>query len=75
MLDVAELDDLSGTLLLAVLIAIIHVVQGDETALLFSVSITAFTILVKLALFITGCYLFSHCMEPGFTGSIASGKT
>ncbi len=67
LLDVAELDDLSGVLLLAVLIAVIPVLQGDETTLLSSVSITTFMVLVKLTLFITGCYLFSHYLESGFT--------
>ena len=67
LLDVAELDDLSGVLLLAVLIAIIPVLQSDETALLSSMGITTFVVLVKLTLFITGCYLFSHYLEFGFT--------
>ena len=67
LLDVAELDDLSGVLLLAVLIAIIPVLQGNESSLLPSISMTAFAVLLKLALFITACYLFSHYLEPGFT--------
>jgi len=67
LLDVAELDDLSGVLLLAVLIAIIPVLQGNESSLLPSISMTAFAVLIKLALFITGCYLFSHYLESGFT--------
>ena len=67
LLDVAELDDLSGVLLLAVLIAIIPVLQGNESALLPLISMTTFAVLLKLALFITGCYLFSHYLESGFT--------
>lgn len=68
LVDVAELDDLSGVLLLAVLLAIIPVLQGNDAALLPLLGTTVFTVLVKLALFITGCYLFSHYLEPDFTG-------
>jgi len=64
LVDVAELDDLSGVLLLAVLLAIISVLQGNEVALLPSISVTVIVVLLKLALFITGCYLFSHYLEP-----------
>ena len=67
LVDVAELDDLSGVLLLAVLLAIISVLQGNEVALLPSISVTVIVVLLKLALFITGCYLFSHYLEPNFT--------
>jgi len=67
LVDVAELDDLSGVLLLAVLLAIIPVLQGNEAALLPSIGVTALVVFLKLALFITGCYLFSHYLEPDFT--------
>ena len=67
LVDVAELDDLSGVLLLAVLLAIIPVLQGDKAALLPSIGVTASVVLLKLALFITSCYVFSHYLEPGFT--------
>ena len=67
LLDVAELDDLSGVLLLAVLLAIIPDMQSGEGELLALVSATAFSVTFKLALFIIGCYLFSHYLEAGFT--------
>jgi len=67
LVDVAELDDLSGVLLLAILLAIIPVLQGNEAALLPSIGVTTLVVLLKLALFITGCYLFSHFLEPDFT--------
>lgn len=67
LVDVAELDDLSGVLLLAILLAIIPVLQGNEAALLPSIGVTMLVVLLKLALFITGCYLFSHYLEPDFT--------
>ena len=67
LVDVAELDDLSGVLLLAVLLAVIPALQGNETALLPSIGMTALVVLLKLVLFIAGCYLFSHYLEPDFT--------
>ena len=69
LVDIAELDDLSGVLLLAILVAVISVLQQDSHESLFAViSITTFTTFLKLVLFISGCYLFSHYLERGFTG-------
>jgi len=65
--DIAELDDLSGVLLLAILLAIIPVLQGSAISLLPALGTTIITILLKLVLFITGCYLFSHYLESDFT--------
>ena len=67
LVDVAELDDLSGVLLLALLLAIIPVLGDGEAALLSSIGSTSMVVLVKLTIFIVGCYLFSHYLEPGFT--------
>lgn len=67
LVDVAELDDLSGVLLMAVLLAIVPVLQGSEAAILPTVSSALAVVLVKLAAFIIGCHLFSHYLEPGFT--------
>jgi len=67
LVDIAELDDLSGVLLLAILLAIIPVLQGNGEPLLPSLGTTAFSVLFKLALFITGCYRFSHYLESDFT--------
>lgn len=67
LVDVAELDDLSGVLLLAILLAIIPILQGDGEPLLASLGHTSLFVLIKLALFITGCFLFSRYLESGFT--------
>ena len=67
LVDVAELDDLSGVLLLALLLAIIPVLGDGEAALLSSIGSTSIVVLAKLTIFIVGCYLFSHYLEPGFT--------
>ena len=67
LVDVAELDDLSGVLLLAILLAVIPVLLGEDGNLLSLIGTTTFTVLLKLALFITGCYLFAHYLEAGIT--------
>jgi len=67
LVDVAELDELSGVLLFAILLAIIPILHGNESGLLPSLGFTTFAVILKLILFITGCYLFSHYLEPGFT--------
>ncbi len=67
LVDVAELDDLSGIVLLAILLAILPVFQEDGTALLPLVGAATGEVLVKLAIFIAGCYLFSHYIEARFT--------
>ena len=53
LVDVAELDDLSGVLLLAILLAIIPVLQGNEAALLPSVGVTMLVVLLKLVALIS----------------------
>lgn len=67
LVDVAELDDLSGVLLLALLLAIIPVLGDSDTALLSSIGSTSIVVLAKLTVFIVGCYLFSYYLESGFT--------
>jgi len=67
MLDVAELDDLSGVLLLAVVLAVVPVLQLGDGGLLREVGVTTSAVLLKLSLFITGCYLFAHYLEADFT--------
>jgi len=67
LVDVAELDDLSGVVLLAVLLAVLPVLQQDGISILPVVGGTAFMVLLKLALFITSCYLFAHYLEARFT--------
>ena len=67
LLDVAELDDLSGVVLLAVLLAVLPVLEGAGPSLLLLLGTELGAIVLKLALFITGCYLFSHWLERRFT--------
>lgn len=67
LVDVAELDDLSGVLLLAILLAVIPVLQGGNGVILTLVGTTTLMVLLKLVLFITGCYLFAHYLEADFT--------
>lgn len=67
LVDVAELDDLSGILLLAILLAVIPVLLGEDGNLMSLIGTTTFTVLLKLALFITGCYLFAHYLEADIT--------
>ena len=67
LVDVAELDDLSGVLLLAVLLAIIPALQSGNDGLFSMVGTTSLMVLLKLGIFITGCFLFAHYMEARFT--------
>ena len=67
LVDVAELDDLSGVLLLAVLLAIIPALQSGNDGLLSMAGTTSLMVLLKLGIYITGCYLFAHYMEARFT--------
>lgn len=67
LIDVAELNDLSGIILLAVLLAIIPVVQGGEPVIFDLLGTTIGTMIVKLTLFIAACYWFAHSLEAGFT--------
>jgi Kef-type K+ transport system membrane component KefB len=67
LVDVAELDSLSSVLILAILLAIIPAIQGDQIKLMAPVGLVTILILLKLMLFITGCYLFSHYFERSFT--------
>jgi Kef-type K+ transport system membrane component KefB len=66
-LDVAELDDLSAVMLLAIVLAVIPVLQGDGISILRPLGMTAAAVMFKLALFVAGCYLFSNYLEPSFT--------
>jgi Kef-type K+ transport system membrane component KefB len=49
------------------LLAIIPAIQGDHFAFAAPVGLATVLILLKLLLFIIGCYLFSHYLEPRFT--------
>ncbi len=67
LVDVAELDDLSGVLLLAILLAVIPVIQEGNGGLLSLVGSTSLIMLLKLALFLGGCFFFAHFLEARFT--------
>jgi Kef-type K+ transport system membrane component KefB len=67
LVDVAELDDLSAAILLAVLIGVLPAMlsgQGDIWSQAGSASLIIFG---KLAVFMSGCYLFAFFFEKRFT--------
>jgi Kef-type K+ transport system membrane component KefB len=67
LVDVAELDDISALIFMAILIALIPVLQaggGDVFAVARQVTTT---LLLKLVLFVVLCYLFAHYLEPHVT--------
>jgi len=67
LVDVAELDDISALLLMALLIAVIPVMQaGGGDVLVIAGEVTA-VLLLKLGLFVAFCYLFAHYIEPHVT--------
>ena len=67
LLDVAELDDLSAAVFLAVLLGTLPALLNGDSELWFRVGSSTLGILAKLALFIGGCYLFASYLEAGFT--------
>jgi len=67
LLDVAELDDLSAAVFLAVLLGTLPVLLNGEGGLWLRVGTSSLEILTKLALFIFACYLFAHFVEADFT--------
>jgi Kef-type K+ transport system membrane component KefB len=67
LLDVAELDDLSAVVLLAVVFAVVPNLQGDSPMIGEAFWIGALQ-LVKIAAFSTGCFAFSRFLEPKLSG-------
>ncbi|HMB73874.1 MAG TPA: cation:proton antiporter [Gammaproteobacteria bacterium] len=67
LLDVAELDDLSAAVFLAVLLGILPVLLNGDSGLWLRVGTSSAIVLTKLALFVAGCYLFAHFVEARFT--------
>jgi Kef-type K+ transport system membrane component KefB len=67
LVDVAELDDLSAVILLAVLLGALPALMNGDDGLWLKVGASSLAILAKLVLFVIGCYLFAHFIEPGFT--------
>lgn len=67
MLDVAELDDLSGVILLAFLLALLPQLGLGSADPLPLLGATIGWILLKMAIFIAGCYVFAAYLEAPFT--------
>lgn len=67
LIDVAELDDISGILLLVLLLAVVPVLTGGAADPLPLLAGAAGLMLAKLALFVTACYLFARHLEPQLT--------
>lgn len=67
LLDVAELDDLSAAVLLAILLGALPVMLNGSDGLWLQVGISSASVMIKLAVFILGCYLFAHFLEAPFT--------
>jgi Kef-type K+ transport system membrane component KefB len=67
LLDVAELDDLSAGVLLAVLLGTLPALLQDVDGVWQQAGSAFVIILAKLAAFVCGCYLFAHFVEARFT--------
>jgi Kef-type K+ transport system membrane component KefB len=67
MLDVAELDDLSGVLLLGMLFALLPVLGTDHSAALWLLTRTAGWFAVQFAIFAALCLLFARYVEGPLT--------
>ncbi len=63
LVDVAELDDISGVALMALLLAVVPLLNGGDGELWGTIGATAAGFLAKFALFAGLCYLFAHYME------------
>lgn len=66
LLDVAELGDLSAAVLPAILPGTLPTLLNGRDDLWLQIGTSSITTLSKLALLITGCYLFGHFPESGF---------
>lgn len=67
LLDVAELDDLSAAVILAVLLGTLPALLNGDNGFWIQAGTSLSVVLIKLALFIFGCYLFAHFFEHSFT--------
>ena len=70
LLDVAELDDLSAAVLLAVLVGILPALLAGNGSIWSLAGAASTLVLAKLAVFMIGCYLFAHLIEADFTALI-----
>lgn len=64
LVDIAELDDISGLVLLAVLLGLLPAMRDGNGPQLLDVGGTAGLMLLKLGLFVGACYLFARYLEP-----------
>ena len=67
LVDVAELDDLSGLLLFVILLTVIPILQENGTLIISQISTTIFLLVTKLTLFVGFCYFFAQYLESSFT--------
>ncbi len=67
LVDVAELDDLSAAILLAVLIGVLPAMLVGQVDIWSQVGSASLIIFGKLAVFMSGCYLFAFFLEKRFT--------
>lgn len=74
-LDVAELDDLSGVLLMALLLAAIPTLQAAHAIAWADLATTLLTLLLGLAAFTAGCWAFAHWLEPPLTRALTRWET
>lgn len=63
-LDVAELDDISGVVLMALLLSLIPTLSAQGAVNWASVGMTGLGLLSQLALFTLACWSFAHWLEP-----------
>ncbi len=67
LLDIAELDDLSAAVMLAVLLGLLPSLVSGDGELMAQAGAALSLVLLKLALFVGGCYVFAHFIEAHFT--------
>jgi Kef-type K+ transport system membrane component KefB len=67
LLDVAELDDLSAAVLLAILLGILPALLNGNDGVWLIAGTSSIVTLTKLTAFVVGCYLFAHFLENRFT--------
>ncbi|MEX0386859.1 cation:proton antiporter [Spiribacter onubensis] len=71
-LDVAELDDISGVVLMALLLSLIPTVTAGGAIDWGGVGMTTVSILASLAAFTAACWLFAHWLEPPLARFLAT---
>lgn len=67
MVDVAELDDISGVALMALMLAVVPVLHTGDGAVWGPIGQTAAAFFGKFAAFAAACYLFAHYLERSLT--------